>query len=115
MAAGLATELRVVTTTLPSREAAEHMARAAVEEHLAACCQVQGPIMSIYRWNGALETATEWYCHFKTTEARLETLEARLIEWHPYEVPEIIALPVARGTHASAAWVAAEVQPQPGS
>lgn len=107
--------LCVVTTTLPSREAAERVAEAAVTERLAACSQVQGPITSIYRWHGAVETATEWYCHFKTTEDRLPSLEARLVEWHPYEVPEIIAVPVAHGAPAYAAWVAAEVQPQPGS
>lgn len=72
-----------------------------------------GPVTSIYRWAGAVETATEWYCHLKTMPDRLPALEARIAELHPYRVPEIIALPIAAGSPAYLAWIAAETRPAP--
>ena len=67
-----------VTTTVATQADAERIAAALVEERLAACVQVAGPIISTYRWQGAVERATEWYCHCKTTRARYPALEARL-------------------------------------
>jgi periplasmic divalent cation tolerance protein len=94
-----------VTTTVATQADAERIAAALVEERLAACVQVAGPIMSIYRWQGAIERATEWHCHCKTTRARYPALEARLRELHPYETPEIIALPIVAGFPAYLAWI----------
>ncbi len=94
-----------VTTTVATREAAERIAAALVAERLAACVQVAGPIASTYRWQGAVERATEWYCHCKTTRARYPALEMRLRELHPYETPEIIAVPIVAGLPAYLAWI----------
>ncbi len=94
-----------VTTTVATREDAERIAAALVEERLAACVQVAGPIASTYRWQGAVARATEWYCHCKTTRARYPALEARLRELHPYETPEIIAVPIVAALPAYLAWI----------
>ncbi|WP_123517142.1 divalent-cation tolerance protein CutA [Streptomyces sp. 2132.2] len=92
-----------------SAEEAAALARTAVEERLAACAQVTGPVTSVYRWQEALETSQEWQVLFKTTEAVYPALEARLTAGHPYDTPEIIATPVVRGSERYLAWVAAEV------
>jgi len=81
------------------------MAARAVEERLAACAQVSGPLASTYRWEGTVERATEWYCHLKTTVDRLPALESRIRELHPYEVPEIIAVPIVQGNAAYLDWI----------
>lgn len=94
-----------VTTTLPDQAAAERLARVLVEERLAACAQVVGPVSSTYHWEGAVERAAEWYCHLKTTVGRLPALQARIGELHPYEVPEIIAVPVLAGNAAYLRWI----------
>jgi periplasmic divalent cation tolerance protein len=94
-----------VTTTLPDQASAERLAAALVEERLAACAQVQGPVSSTYRWQGTTERAAECYCHLKTTLSRLPALQARIHELHPYEVPEIIALPIVDGSAAYLRWI----------
>lgn len=98
-------EGRQVTTTLPDRDTAHRIGRRLVEERLAACAQVVGPVSSVYRWQGEVETAGEWYCHLKTTAARVAALMARVRELHPYETPEIIALPVTEGDPAYLRWI----------
>jgi len=102
-----------VTTTIDSREAAERLGAILVEERLAACAQVTGPIASTYRWEGRVDRATEWYCHLKTTSARLSDLEARLRAVHPYQLPEIIAVPISAGHPAYLAWIEDSVRPTP--
>lgn len=103
------TEGRQVTTTLPDRDTANRIGRHLVEERLAACAQVTGPVSSTYRWQGEVETAGEWYCHLKTMASRVDALIARLRELHPYETPEIVALPVAEGDPAYLRWIAESV------
>jgi periplasmic divalent cation tolerance protein len=98
-----------VTTTWPDRAAADRLAACVVEERLAACAQVSGPLSSTYRWEGKAERATEWYCHLKTTVDRLPALEARIRQLHPYEVPEIIAVPIMQGNPAYLDWIRASV------
>jgi periplasmic divalent cation tolerance protein len=98
-----------VTTTLPDRAAAERLATDLVEGRWAACVQVVGPVESIYRWEGRIERATEWYCHLKTTLARAPAARARIRELHPYETPEIIAVPIVDGDPAYLDWIAASV------
>jgi periplasmic divalent cation tolerance protein len=105
------TECRQVTTTLPDREAARRLGTRLVEERLAACAQVLGPVSSVYRWQGEVQTATEWYCHLKTTAARVSAMVSRIRELHPYETPEIIALPVAEGDPAYLRWIEESVLP----
>ena len=99
-----------VTTTFPDERTARQVASRAVQERLAACAQVQGPISSIYRWKGEMEQEEEWYCHFKTMFARLPALEARLRELHPYEVPEIIALPILQADPKYLEWIQEELE-----
>lgn len=94
-----------VTTTLPDRAAADRVALCLVEERLAACAQVMGPIASTYWWEEKVERADEWYCHLKTTLARLPALRARIRELHPYELPEIIAVPIVDGDVAYLRWI----------
>ena len=103
------TDGRQVTTTLPDRDAAHRIGRRLVEERLAACAQVVGPVSSVYRWQGEVESAGEWYCHLKTTASRVEALIARVRELHPYDTPEIVALPVTEGDAAYLRWIAESV------
>ncbi|MFH8724378.1 divalent-cation tolerance protein CutA [Streptomyces termitum] len=100
-----------VTTTTDSREAALALARGAVEARLAACAQVTGPVTSVYHWQGAVETAEEWRVDLKTTTARYPALEAHLLAAHGYDVPELLAVPVAAGSAAYLEWLENEVRP----
>lgn len=94
-----------VTTTLGDKDAAERLATKLVTERLAACAQVQGPLSTTYWWNGVVEHAVEWYCHLKTTEDCLTALEAQIKALHPYEVPEIVAVPLAHGSIEYLRWI----------
>ena len=105
------TECRQVTTTLPDRDAAHRLGTRLVEERLAACAQVVGPVSSVYRWQGEVETAAEWYCHLKTTATRVPLLLARIRELHPYETPEIIAVAVREGDAGYLRWIEESVSP----
>jgi periplasmic divalent cation tolerance protein len=100
----------VVTTTLPTEDQARAVAEAAARERLAACAQVQGPIQSTFHWQGAIDHATEWYCHCKTTRAAYPALERLIKSMHPYEVPEIIAAPIAVGYQPYLLWIEQEVR-----
>ncbi|MDG4864990.1 divalent-cation tolerance protein CutA [Streptomyces sp. T-3] len=97
-----------VLTTTDSAAKAEALARGAVEARLAACTQIAGPVTSVYRWDGAVETAQEWQLLMKTTAERYPALEAWLTAAHDYETPEIIATPVVRGNEAYLEWVRQE-------
>ena len=98
-----------MTTTLPERAAADRLAAMLVEERWAACAQVVGPVESTYRWRGEVERATEWYCHLKTTLARMPGLAARLRELHPYDTPEIVAVAIVDGDPDYLRWIAEAV------
>ena len=100
-----------VVTTVGGREEADRLAGVLVGERLAACVQVVGPIWSTYWWQGEVETAEEWLCVVKTTEARYAAVEARVKALHSYEVPEITATPVVAGSAEYLDWVAAETRP----
>ncbi|HUR04219.1 MAG TPA: divalent-cation tolerance protein CutA [Nonomuraea sp.] len=98
-----------VTTTAPDAVAARQLGERLVSERWAACAQVVGPIESTYWWQGRIEHATEWYCHLKTTVARAPGLTARLRSLHPYDTPEIVALPIIEGDDDYLRWIAASV------
>lgn len=102
--------LQIVTTT-SSREEGERIARELVARRLAACVQVSGPISSTYRWQGEVETSQEWTCAVKTLRSHYPQVEAAIRELHSYEVPEILALPVAEVSAAYLAWLSAEIGP----
>jgi periplasmic divalent cation tolerance protein len=98
----------LVLTNLPDRPAAEKLAEVLVSERLAACVNVLAPCRSVYRWKGALQNDEEIPVLVKTTAARYPALEAAIRANHPYELPEIVALPVERGFPAYLSWVAEE-------
>jgi periplasmic divalent cation tolerance protein len=97
-----------VATSVGSREEAERLAAPLVRERLAACVQTVGPIRSTYWWKGEVETAEEWLCLIKTTDARYPALEARIKALHSYDVPEITAVEIAQGSADYLGWIAAE-------
>ena len=103
-----ATEFVQVSTTTPSRELADTMASALIEQRLAACVQVVGPIASSYRWLGAVERADEWLCLIKTSLDRFDAVAAVIRALHTYEAPEIIATPIVAGDPAYLRWIAEE-------
>ena len=98
----------IVITNCPDEETANHIALAVVEARLAACVNILPRVQSIYRWQGAVESAVEVSLLIKTTAATYPALEAAIRERHPYEVPEIIALPISAGLPAYLNWVAEE-------
>jgi periplasmic divalent cation tolerance protein len=94
-----------ILTTVDSKEAASVMAQQLVNEGLAACVQVAGPVQSTYRWQGVVETAEEWQCLVKTDRAHYTAIEKRIGEMHPYDVPEIIAFPIQHGSRDYLGWL----------
>jgi len=100
-------DVLLVFSSLPDQPAAQQLARQLVESRLAACVSVLAPCASTYRWRGAVEQATEVPVVIKTTVQRYPELEAALRDRHPYELPEIVAVPLARGLPAYLEWVAA--------
>lgn len=101
---------RLVVTTTGSREEAERIASALVEERLAACVNIIGGIRSVYRWKDAVESADEVLMLVKTQQAQVERLRTRIHELHSYEVPEFLVLEIAGGSAAYLEWIAAGVR-----
>jgi periplasmic divalent cation tolerance protein len=99
-----------VTTTTATKADAERIAAALVERRLAACVQVGGPITSCYRWQGKVETAEEWLCAAKTTRAAYDQVEQAIRQLHPYDEPEIIAVPIVAGSAGYLAWLEQQVE-----
>jgi periplasmic divalent cation tolerance protein len=100
----------LVITNLPDQAAAQTLAQALVERRAAACVNVLAPCSSVYRWQGTIETAQEYPLFAKTTEDRYSLLERVIRELHPYELPEIIVVPLAGGLPAYLQWVEAETR-----
>jgi periplasmic divalent cation tolerance protein len=98
----------LVLTNVPERAAAERLADLLVEKKLAACVNILAPCRSVYRWQGAMQHDEEHPMLIKTTTERYAALEEALRSGHPYELPEIIAVPIERGLPAYLDWVAAE-------
>ncbi len=96
----------------PDPDSAQRIASTLVDERLAACVSVLPGVVSVYRWQGAVERADEVLLIVKTSGARLEALIARVNAVHPYELPEVIAVEVAAGLPAYLAWIAAETDAQ---
>jgi len=99
-----------VVTAIEKREDAEKIAKALVEKRLAACVQILGPIVSTYWWKGTIERAEEWLCIIKSKKKLYEELEKSIKEIHPYETPEIFALPVVAGSKEYMKWLSNEVK-----
>lgn len=101
----------LVITNLPDAASAATLAETLVEARLAACVNILAPCRSVYRWQGKLESATEIPLLIKTTAERYSLLEAAIRQLHPYELPEIVAVPIGQGLPEYLDWVAAETTP----
>jgi periplasmic divalent cation tolerance protein len=98
----------IVFTTTAKREDADRIAQSLVEQRLAACVQIDGPITSWYRWQGALETAAEWRLSLKTRATHYDQVEQAIRKIHPYEQPEIVAVPITAGSAGYLTWIEQE-------
>ncbi len=98
-----------VATTLGSKEDAQRIAAALVQQRLAACVQVQGPVASTYRWQGSVETADEWLLVAKCRRDGYERVQATVQELHPYDEPEIIATAIVAGSPGYFRWLDEQV------
>lgn len=103
------TKLITVMITAPDASVAERLARVLVEERLAACVNHVRDVLSVFRWEGKVRRDAEDLLIVKTTAAALEAVEARVVELHPYSVPEVVALPVLGGHRPYLDWVEDEV------
>jgi len=104
------TDALLVFTTLPSADKAAELAKVLVEERLAACANLLPAIRSIYRWQGKLQDENEVVVLLKTRAEHLERLKLRILELHPYEVPEVLAVPVEAGYQPYLDWLAGETK-----
>ncbi len=102
-----------MSLTAPSLDEAARLGRSAVENRLAACAQVFGPIASTYWWEGEVRSAEEWSCQLKTTRALLRRLTESLRASHSYDVPEIVAVPIDDGDPAYHGWIEGETRSDP--
>jgi periplasmic divalent cation tolerance protein len=102
----------LVVTNLPDRESAEKLSLLLIERHLAACVNILAPCASVYRWQNEIQRDEEHPLLIKTVNARYAELEAAIRASHPYELPEIIAVPIAHGLPAYLQWVESETRDQ---
>jgi periplasmic divalent cation tolerance protein len=103
-------EIIQIITTMGDKEQAERMGRCLVEERLAACAQIAGPIKSIYRWKGKVEEAEEWQCIIKSRKSNYGRIEEVIKRLHSYELPEIIALDLDHAPADYRDWVIRETE-----
>lgn len=104
------TDAVIILTTVPDVERGEAIARLLVEEHLAACVNVCAPMTSFYRWRGAVERDHEHQLVIKASRSRVRAIESRIREAHPYELPELLVLPVVDGSQPYVDWIIEETR-----
>lgn len=104
------TDYKIVLTTTDSREAAQKIAEALVNQRLAACVNILPGVQSIYRWEGKVEQATEWLLIIKTLGSSVNGLETAIEQLHPYDVPEFIVVNVESGSPPYLRWLADSVK-----
>jgi periplasmic divalent cation tolerance protein len=109
----MAAPVRTVLVTAPDADVAESLANAVVGERLAACANLVPGVVSIYRWQGKVHRDDEILLVLKTTAERADALRSRLVELHPYDVPEVLVLAVEGGHEAYLAWVREQVEVTP--
>lgn len=95
----------IVLCACPDRESASRIASHLVENRLAACVNISSPIESVYRWQGEIETANEYMLFIKTVRSSYDELELAILSIHPYELPEIVAVPVEIGLQNYLGWI----------
>jgi periplasmic divalent cation tolerance protein len=94
-----------VLTATGRREDAERIARVLLERRLAGCVQIIGPVSSLYWWKGGIEKAEEWLCVIKSGKSLYNELEKTIKDNHPYDIPEIIAVPITMGYQDYLDWL----------
>jgi periplasmic divalent cation tolerance protein len=99
-----------VLTTIDSEDGARSLQRVLLEHRAAACVQILGPISSLYWWKGQIEEAQEWLCLAKTRGSQYRRLDSLIKENHPYETPEIIAVPIIAGNEDYLRWIRTETR-----
>ncbi len=107
--AEMVSEVRTILLTAPDVDVAERVGRALVEERLAACANIVPGVVSLFRWEGEVQREAEVLVIVKTTDERVEDVRARVVELHPYQVPEVLVLPVLAGHAPYLDWVRGEV------
>jgi periplasmic divalent cation tolerance protein len=95
----------LVLTSLPDQEAARALARSLVTGRLAACVNIGAPVESMYHWRGQIETAREVPVTIKTRRALYAQVEAAVVASHPYELPEVVAVPITHGLARYLGWI----------
>lgn len=105
----------VVTTTAGDQQLLIQIAQQLLQRKWAGCCQIVGPITSLYQWNQQIELASEWICLIKTTTERYPQVEKLIRELHSYETPEIIATPIVQGSPDYLNWLNASLGDQEGA
>ena len=103
----------LVLCTCPDRASADVIAQALLERRLAACINILPGVSSMYRWQGKIETAEEVLLVIKTRQPRYAELEAEILSHHPYELPEVVAVPLDRGLPGYLAWIEQCTTPLP--
>lgn len=106
-------EMLCISTSTGDHAVAVRIATELVDRRLAACVQITGPVTSVYRWEGAVETSQEWLCTAKTTEEHWPAIEQLITKLHPYDTPELIATPIQRASPAYEAWLREQVGEEP--
>ena len=99
-----------VTTTTATEGDARRIAASLVEQRLAACVQIEGPLESVYWWQGQVEQAREWRCTIKTRGSLFEAVAQAISRLHPYDCPEILATPIIRCNQAYQAWLEEQLE-----
>ncbi|MGD9128845.1 MAG: divalent-cation tolerance protein CutA [Planctomycetia bacterium] len=94
-----------VTTTTANEADARRIADTLIDARLAACVQIGGPITSVYRWQGKIETSPEWRCVIKTRHALFDQVKTLIQREHPYDVPQIVALPILETSENYGEWL----------
>ena len=108
-----ASQARIVLSTAGAEPQARSIARQLVDERLAACVNIVGPIRSIYRWRDAVEDEPEFLLLIKTRASLLGRVERRVIELHSYEIPEVLAIAPSGGSAAYLGWLFEATAPEP--
>jgi periplasmic divalent cation tolerance protein len=101
----------LVMTATDSEESAHTLADSSVHARLASSAQVAGPVLARYWWRGAVRTAQEWNVLFRTTRDAFDALSQHIKSTHPYELPEVIALPIIAGMPEYLTWISEETTP----
>jgi len=101
-----------VRTTLPSRTRARALGKELVERRLAACVQILGPLSSRYWWKGKIEGAEEWLCIAKVRKGSFRRVSRFIAEHHPYDVPEIVAVPIVAASRSYRRWLDQSIPPE---